>query len=54
MRFVIVTFRVFGVAVRAASLEDILRSKQASSRPQDQQDAMVLRQMLKRSHGAQG
>lgn len=43
-----VTFQVFGVDVRAASLEDILRSKQASSRPQDRQDALVLREMLER------
>lgn len=42
-----VTFQAFGVEVRAASLEDILRSKQASSRPQDQQDVIVLRKMLK-------
>ena len=46
-----VTFRVFGVEVHAASLEDILRSKQASSRPQDQQDVIVLREMLKRHGG---
>jgi hypothetical protein len=44
-----VTFRVFDVEVRAASLEDILRSKEASSRPQDEQDAIVIRQMLKAS-----
>lgn len=44
-----VTFHVFGIDVRAASLEDILRSKQASRRPQDQQDAVLLREMLKRS-----
>lgn len=43
-----VTFQAFGVDVRAACLEDILRSKQASSRPQDQQDVIVLREMLKR------
>ena len=43
-----VTFQVFGIQVRAASLEDILRSKQASRRPQDQQDVVVLREMLKR------
>lgn len=47
-----VTFRAFGVEVHAASLEDILRSKQASSRPQDQQDVIVLREMLKRHGGA--
>jgi hypothetical protein len=43
-----VTFQVFGVDVRAASLKDILRSKVASNRPQDQQDVIVLREMLKR------
>lgn len=45
-----VTFQAFGLDVRAASLEDILRSKEASNRPQDQQDVIVLREMLKR-HG---
>ena len=44
-----VTFEVFGVEVRAASLKDILRSKLTSNRPQDQQDAMVLQEMLKRA-----
>jgi len=42
------TYKVFGVKVRAASLKDILRSKLASNRPQDQQDAIVLTEMLKR------
>lgn len=42
------TLQVFGFDVRAASLKDILRSKEASSRPQDQQDVIVLREMLKR------
>jgi len=43
-----ITFQVFGVEIRAASLGDILRSKLASNRPQDQQDVIVLRKMLKR------
>ena len=43
-----VTFDAFGVQVRAASLKDILRSKLASNRPQDQQDAITLIEMLKR------
>lgn len=43
-----VSYRVFGVEVRAAALKDILRSKQASNRPQDQQDAIVLRDMLRK------
>lgn len=43
-----IAFQAFDVEVRAASLEDILRSKSASNRPQDQQDAMLIKQMLKR------
>ncbi len=43
-----VTFEVFGLEVRAASLQDILRSKLASNRPQDQQDAITLTEMLRR------
>ncbi|MGH8243289.1 MAG: hypothetical protein ACRETY_08075 [Steroidobacteraceae bacterium] len=42
-----VRFRVFGVDVRAASLADILRSKEAADRPQDRQDVLVLREMLR-------
>jgi hypothetical protein len=43
-----VTYQAFGIELRAASLEDILRSKLASNRPQDQQDAIILTEMLKR------
>jgi hypothetical protein len=43
-----VRFEVHGIAVDAASLADILRSKEASNRPQDRQDAVILREMLKR------
>jgi len=43
-----VTYDVFGVAVRAASLKDILRSRLTSNRPQDQQDVIILKEMLKR------
>jgi hypothetical protein len=43
-----ISYEVFGLEVRAASLRDILRSKLASNRPQDQQDAAVLTEMLKR------
>ena len=42
------TYEVFGAEVRVASLEDILRSKLASNRPQDQQDVLILTEMLKR------
>jgi hypothetical protein len=43
-----VTYEAFGIEVRAASLKDILRSKRASNRPPDQQDAIILAEMLKR------
>ena len=43
-----VAYEAFGIEVHAASLEDILRSKLASNRPQDQEDAIVLTEMLKR------
>ncbi len=43
-----VTFKAFGIELRVASLKDILRSKLASNRPQDQQDVIILTEMLKR------
>jgi hypothetical protein len=46
-----VRFDVFGVELLAASLSDIVRSKEASDRPQDRQDVVVLREMLKRRGG---
>ncbi len=42
-----VPFQVFGVTLAAASLEDIIRSKEAAGRPQDRQDVIILRQMVK-------
>jgi hypothetical protein len=44
-----VLFHLFGSTLRAARLEDILRSKEAADRPQDRQDAIVIREMLRRS-----
>ena len=41
-------FDVFDVVLDAASLEDIIRSKEAADRPQDRQDVIVLREMLRR------
>lgn len=41
-------FSVFGVGVRAASLRDIIRNKLAADRPQDRQDVIVMRAMLRR------
>lgn len=43
-----VRFEVFGVTLDVARLEDILRSKEAANRPKDRQDAMVLREMIRR------
>ena len=43
-----VPFEVYGVKVNAASLEAIIRSKEAADRPQDRQDVIVLREMLRR------
>jgi hypothetical protein len=44
-----VRFQVFGVELLAAGLADIIRSKQAADRPQDRQDVIVLREMLRRA-----
>ena len=43
-----VRFEVFGVAIFASDLQDIIRSKEAADRPQDRQDVIVLREMLRR------
>jgi len=43
-----VRFEVYGGELLAASLEDILRSKEAAGRPQDRQDAVIIREMLRR------
>ncbi len=42
-----VRFEIHGQVVLAASLRDILRSKEAADRPQDRQDAVILREMLR-------
>ncbi len=42
-----VPFRIFGVELGVARLEDILRSKEAADRPQDRQDALIIREMLR-------
>jgi hypothetical protein len=44
-----VAFSAFGIELSVASLADILRSKEAADRPQDRQDVIVLREMLKRN-----
>jgi hypothetical protein len=41
-----IAFDVFGTTLEAASLHDIVRSKEAAARPQDLQDVIILRDML--------
>lgn len=41
-------FEVYGDMLLVARLEDILRSKEAADRPQDRQDAIIIRSMLER------
>jgi hypothetical protein len=43
-----VHFDVFGIDLEAARLEDILRSKVAADRPKDRQDAVIIRELLRR------
>jgi hypothetical protein len=52
LRMNAVAFQVFGVELKAASLEDIIRSKEAAGRPQDRQDVLIMREMLRRSAGS--
>lgn len=47
-----VRFDVFGAELLVASLPDIIRSKLAADRPQDRQDVVVLREMLRRAEQA--
>jgi hypothetical protein len=47
-----VRFEVYGVELLAARLEDIIKSKEAADRPQDRQDVVVMREMLRRGGGA--
>ena len=44
-------FEVFGVTLHVASLMDIIRSKEASDRPQDRQDVPILREIVRRTGG---
>ncbi len=42
-----VSFDVFSTRLDVASLADIIRSKEATDRPQDRQDVLILRAMLR-------
>lgn len=44
-----VPFEAFGTKLHVASLADIIRSKEASDRPQDRQDVAIMREMLRRA-----
>jgi hypothetical protein len=43
-----VTFEVFGAIIHVARLEDILRSKQAATRPKDTEDIALLQELIRR------
>jgi hypothetical protein len=43
-----IKFQAFGIDLHAASLRDIVRSKKAADRPQDRQDVVVMKAMLRR------
>ncbi len=47
-----VRFHVYGVELLVASLNDIVRSKEAADRPQDRQDVVIIREMLRRKEGS--
>ncbi len=47
-----VRFDVYGVELLAASLNDIVRSKKAADRPQDRQDIVIIREMLRSKGGS--
>ena len=46
-----VRFEVYGIELLVASLEDIVRSKEAADRPQDRQDVVIIREMLRKGQG---
>ncbi len=47
-------FEVHGITLYVASLPDLLRMKEAADRPQDRQDAVILREMLRVDERASG
>jgi hypothetical protein len=49
-----VRFAVYGHPLLVARLEDIIRSKEAADRPQDRQDVIVMREMLKGKRPSSG
>jgi hypothetical protein len=49
-----VRYEVFGIELYAATLADIIRSKESADRPQDRQDVLVMREMLRRQAAGEG
>lgn len=45
-------FEAFGVEFLAASLDDIIRSKEAAGRQKDREDVVILRALKRRTRGA--
>jgi hypothetical protein len=45
-------FTVFGTVISVASLDDIIRSKQAANRPKDRADVLMLKELKKRQLAA--
>lgn len=45
-------FKAYGVVFLAASIEDIIRSKEAAGRPKDREDVVVLKAIQKRTKPA--
>jgi len=45
-------FEAFGVKFLVASLDDIIRSKEAAGRPKDKNDVVLLRELKRRNRGA--
>lgn len=43
-----IRYEVFGVELYAAALRDIIRSKEAADRPQDRQDVLIMRELMRR------
>lgn len=43
-----IQFEVFGVEILVSDLRDIIRSKEVADRPQDRQDVLMLREILRR------
>lgn len=44
-----VRFKVYGTDLFAASIKDIIRTKKAADRPQDRQDIIILKEILRRN-----